>query len=198
MSTPKCCHFFHLIFTAPVGVVTVMRRHIAEHELINWSQCNAGFQRTNLHVASNGTIEDQGVGLLQVDFANKFLGGGVLGHGCVQEEIRFVICPELFVTKLIVESMLPTEAVFVIGCERYNDYDGYASQFFWKSDFVDDTPFDESRRRQCAIVAIDAINFVNDRDQYREHFLLRELNKVGRHTTLHEFFLKNFKYFNSN
>ena len=35
--------------------------------------------------------------MLQVDFANKFIGGGVLGHGAVQEEIRFLICPELLV-----------------------------------------------------------------------------------------------------
>lgn len=31
--------------------------------------------------------------MLQADFANKFLGGGVFGRGAVQEEIRFLICP---------------------------------------------------------------------------------------------------------
>lgn len=31
---------------------------------------------------------------LQIDFANKSLGGGVLSHGAIQEEIRFVINPE--------------------------------------------------------------------------------------------------------
>ena len=39
----------------------------------------------------------------QVDFANKFVGGGVLGDGCVQEEIRFLINPELIVTRLFTE-----------------------------------------------------------------------------------------------
>lgn len=66
---------------------------------------------------------------MQVDFANKFLGGGVLGRGCVQEEIRFVICPELFITKLIAEVMQPNEALFMIGCERYSEYSGYSSSF---------------------------------------------------------------------
>ena len=32
--------------------------------------------------------------LLQVDFANKMVGGGVLGQGLVQEEIRLVEGPE--------------------------------------------------------------------------------------------------------
>lgn len=31
----------------------------------------------------------------QADFANKYIGGGVLCGGCVQEEIRFAECPEL-------------------------------------------------------------------------------------------------------
>ena len=39
-------------------------------------------------LASAGTIEADGLGMLQADFANKFVGGGVLGHGLVQEEIR--------------------------------------------------------------------------------------------------------------
>lgn len=30
-------------------------------------------------INSGGTIEDDGLGLLQVDFANKHVGGGVLG-----------------------------------------------------------------------------------------------------------------------
>ena len=37
------------------------------------------------------TIKDDGHGMIQADFANKFLGGGVLNEGCVQEEIRFLI-----------------------------------------------------------------------------------------------------------
>lgn len=36
-----------------------------------------------------------------VDFANKNIGGGVLGFGSVQEEILFVIHPELIVSVLL-------------------------------------------------------------------------------------------------
>ena len=52
---------------------------------------------------------------LQVDFANKYIGGGVLGEGCVQEEIRFVICPELIVSLLFTEVLDRNEAVVITG-----------------------------------------------------------------------------------
>lgn len=43
------------------------------------------------------------------------VGGGVIGTGCVQEEIRFVICPELIVSRLFVEQLGDNEALLCIG-----------------------------------------------------------------------------------
>lgn len=43
------------------------------------------------------------------------IGGGVLRYGCVQEEIRFVICPELIVSRLFVEQLGNGEAVIITG-----------------------------------------------------------------------------------
>ena len=43
------------------------------------------------------------------------VGGGVLGKGCVQEEIRFVICPELIVSRLITEELGDLECLIVTG-----------------------------------------------------------------------------------
>ncbi len=34
----------------------------------------------------------------KVDFANEFIGGGALHGPCVQEEIMFANCPEMFVS----------------------------------------------------------------------------------------------------
>lgn len=62
----------------------------------------------------DGSIEDDH-GCLQVDFANKYIGGGVLSMGNVQEEIRFSICPECLVSILICDSMLPNEAIVITG-----------------------------------------------------------------------------------
>lgn len=53
--------------------------------------------------------------MLQVDFANKYMGGGVLGMGAVQEEIRFLICPEMIVTRLFTECLEKNESLIMKG-----------------------------------------------------------------------------------
>ncbi|KAG4077916.1 hypothetical protein HA402_013850 [Bradysia odoriphaga] len=176
----KCiCHYFRRVTNnMPTGVVTFTRRCMPEKHRIRWDKWEGDFRATKLHVTAYGTIEDDGRGLLQVDFANKFLGGGVLGFGCVQEEIRFVICPEMIVSKLITEVLDKNEALLMIGCERFSSYSGYASTFEWNGNFTDRTPYDESRRRLCNVVAIDALNFYAASDQYREELIRRELDKA--------------------
>lgn len=178
----KCiCNYFRRVCASmPTGVVTFQRRYINPKQLVEWSKCDAVIARdvVPVHITSEGTIEDQGRGLLQVDFANKYLGGGVLGHGCVQEEIRFVINPELLVSKLFTEALKPQEALIMMGSEQFSEYGGYASSFSFAGDFQDETPRDTSSRRECYIVAIDALHFVQSSHQYREELMLRELNKA--------------------
>lgn len=116
----------------------------------------------------------------------RFIGGGVLRNGSVQEEIRFIICPELLISLLFYESMLPTEAIIIIGCEQYNKYTGYASTFTFAGNFVDNTPIDTSGRRMTCVSAIDAIKFSQIHHQFRESLMLREIKKayVGFHHSL--------------
>jgi len=109
---------------------------------------------------------------------NRYVGGGVLGLGCVQEEIRFVICPELMVTMLVTEELDDTEALIVSGIERYSKYEGYSNTFKWRGDFVDETPRDNSGRRMTSIVAIDALYFRQSSLQFNMDNINRELNKV--------------------
>lgn len=116
--------------------------------------------------------------LFHVCFVNRYVGGGVLGLGCVQEEIRFVICPELMVTMLVTEELDDTEALIVSGIERYSKYEGYSNTFKWKGDFVDETPRDNSGRRMTSIVAIDALYFRQSSLQFNIDNINRELNKV--------------------
>lgn len=147
-------------------------------DLPKWSTCDSTFDTTLVHISPEGTIEDDGQGLLQVDFANKYLGGGVLGYGCVQEEIRFVICPELLISKLFTERLGPLECLVINGCQQFSTYAGYASTFRWQGPCVDETPIDDCGRRRCCIVAIDAVCFQEQSHQYRDEMMLRELNKV--------------------
>ena len=62
------------------------------------------------HVSSHGSIEDQS-GMLQVDFANEHVGGGVLERGSVQEELFFLKCPELIAAKVFTERLADEECL---------------------------------------------------------------------------------------
>ena len=52
---------------------------------------------------------------VQVDFANRCVGGGVTGHGLVQEEIRFIINPELIASRLFTEALESNECLIITG-----------------------------------------------------------------------------------
>lgn len=60
---------------------------------------------------------------LHADFANMYLGGGVLSGGCVQEEIRFAICPELLIGVLLCPVMSEAEAIQIVGAEQFSAYE---------------------------------------------------------------------------
>ncbi|KAJ8022912.1 Poly(ADP-ribose) glycohydrolase [Holothuria leucospilota] len=175
----KCIinYFRRVTSETPCGTVSFERRSIMlASNFPQWkeSQCQLG----NLHVSSKGTIEDDGKGMLQIDFANKFVGGGVLGHGCVQEEIRFLICPELIVSRLFTEVLGKNECLVVKGAEQYSRYSGYANSFKWTGNYRDTTPRDTWGRRETEIVAIDALHFYKSDNQYQPDQLKRELNKA--------------------
>ncbi|CAL7952395.1 unnamed protein product [Xylocopa violacea] len=178
MEKMKCIiHYFKRVTSkAPEGVVTIQRRYIPKADCPKWDEQTQ--KLLPLHITSKGTIEMEGTGFLQVDFANKYVGGGVLGLGCVQEEIRFVICPELMVTMLVTEKLDDTEALIVSGVERYSQYKGYSNSFKWVGDYVDETPRDSSGRRLTSIVAIDALYFAHSQSQFSISNIKRELNKA--------------------
>ena len=50
-----------------------------------------------------------------MDFANCKIGGGVLRTGCVQEEIQFIIHPELIVSCLFTERLADNEVLVIKG-----------------------------------------------------------------------------------
>jgi poly(ADP-ribose) glycohydrolase len=54
--------------------------------------------------SDKASIEDF-IGEVKVDFANKFIGGGALHSGCVQEEIMFTNHPEILTSTIFCEVM---------------------------------------------------------------------------------------------
>ncbi|KAM7370668.1 hypothetical protein PAMP_010195 [Pampus punctatissimus] len=133
---------------------------------------------SKLHITCEGTIEDDGYGMLQVDFANKFVGGGVTSSGLVQEEIRFLVNPELIVSRLFTEALDHNECLIITGTQQYSKYTGYAHTYQCGGSHQDTTPRDGWQRRCTEIVAIDALQFKNFLEQFHPDKINRELNKA--------------------
>ncbi|KAL2078271.1 hypothetical protein ACEWY4_025956 [Coilia grayii] len=104
-------YFRQVTKNPPTGLVTFTRQSLDTFP--EWESSET--KLTRLHITCVGTIEDQGHGMLQVDFANRFVGGGVTGGGLVQEEIRFLINPELIISRLFTESLQPNECLIITG-----------------------------------------------------------------------------------
>ncbi|XP_028585078.2 poly(ADP-ribose) glycohydrolase [Podarcis muralis] len=168
------CYFRRVTEKKPTGLVTFTRQCLQEFP--DWERTQKKLSR--LHVTYEGTIESNGHGMLQVDFANRFVGGGVTGAGLVQEEIRFLINPELIVSRLITEVLDHNECLIITGTEQYSEYTGYAETYQWARSHEDQTPRDEWQRRCTEIVAIDAFHFRRFLDQFAPEKIRRELNKA--------------------
>ncbi|XP_077506255.1 poly(ADP-ribose) glycohydrolase-like isoform X2 [Amblyomma americanum] len=176
MEKLKCIinYFRRITQQEPSGMLTFHRRCLAQP--FEWARAKS--ELSNVFVSASGFIEREGHGMLQVDFANKFVGGGVLGGGCVQEEIRFMMCPELIVSRLFTEVLGSREVLVITGAEQFNSTSGYADKFLWKCDFKDQIPRDSWGRKCTEVVAMDALCFATPGEQYRPVSIRRELNKA--------------------
>lgn len=63
--------FFNKSLVAPTGVITFERKHVYKSDIPRWDQIENSLGKTKIHITAKGTIEDDGLGMLQVDFANK-------------------------------------------------------------------------------------------------------------------------------
>ncbi|KAH7721575.1 hypothetical protein AAVH_10874, partial [Aphelenchoides avenae] len=174
----KCLlHYFRRVTDRmPPGTVTFLRQAVDTPP--KWQELDKPLG--SLRATPIGTIEDDGAGMSQMDFANEYIGGGVLGSGCVQEEIRFLICPEMIVSCLVCEKMEPNEAIFIIGAERYSDYEGYGRTFKWKNRTRDGRePRDAFGHVYSELIAVDALLYSSRGTQFRGDYIRRELLKAS-------------------
>ncbi|KAL0486280.1 poly(ADP-ribose) glycohydrolase [Acrasis kona] len=162
------------------NVVTFERRVLeidGQDDIKMWSQSKKAL--IPLTVRVDGNIEDDALRSCQVDFANKIVGGGVLGRGCVQEEIRFLISPECIISRLFTESLQDDECLLIRGAARYSNYTGYGDTFKYNGKYEH---ADCNSHVEEEIIVIDALNFpkskYSPRDQYRPNLILRELQKA--------------------
>ncbi|KAJ1561991.1 hypothetical protein HK096_002545 [Nowakowskiella sp. JEL0078] len=174
-------HYFTKIVMAklePKATITFQRVSLCEYEAPNWETELGGL--ADVEIRTNGTIEDDGLNMLQLDFANKLIGGGTLTSGAVQEEILFVINPELIASMLITEQLHDNECLHIFGTERFSNYTGYSKSLKWDGEYTDLLSFDDWGRKKRHIVAIDALDFGHypDKTQFERDAVERELLKT--------------------
>ena len=117
---------------------------------------------------------------LQADFANEYLGGGVLSGGGSQEESMFIECPEMLTTMFLVEKLLPFEAVEMSGAKRFIEHNMMGARYMNRHEQFC-RPFAVADMTVTA-VAFDAICFnaygnLSKGEQYQPTHIKRELRK---------------------
>eukprot|EP00753_Platysulcus_tardus_P002711 PLAT11828.1.p1 GENE.PLAT11828.1~~PLAT11828.1.p1 ORF type:complete len:450 (-),score=160.32 PLAT11828.1:40-1389(-) len=169
-------HYFDRVAEEePRGQLTFIRS--VTPDSLDWSSQDAPLSA--LEVLPEGVIEDA-EDCLQVDFANRFIGGGVLCGGCVQEEIRFAMCPELMISMALCDVMSKREAIVMKGAECFSAHKGYAFSLQYAGDFRDESAREEDGSLKTTVVAIDAIRFHSRwlPTQMQPAAMLRDLNKA--------------------
>lgn len=155
------------------GAVMFRRVALTPSDVPTWS--NSSLPIIPPDINAKKLIEDIS-NAWQADFANKSIGGGVLGSGCVQEEIRFCVSPELFIARLIAAELADNEAMLVSGSLRYSTYTGYSDSFRFNSSFRDE----EAMQNTTHVMIFDALSFESkdSRFQFRAGETKRELEKA--------------------
>ncbi|CBY33521.1 unnamed protein product [Oikopleura dioica] len=149
-------HYFKRVTNErPVGVISLKR--VSAYEFPDLKDKSKKWH--DVCFVPDGLIEDQGRNNVQVDFADEFIGGLTLRWDTLQEEIRFLISPELTVAQLFFEKMSDSEAIIITGAERFSRYSGYSKSFRFRGNFVDTQIRDCYRRKCTQILAIDAVNY---------------------------------------
>lgn len=108
---------------------------------------------------------------IEVDFANRMIGGGAIRSGALQEEIRFMVSPECIPLILFTEGLHDNEVLYIIGTENINKYLGYNKTFEFDGDF-------QNSEHKTVIVAMDAIPFRFPEEQFSKSNIERELTKA--------------------
>lgn len=132
-----------------------------------------------IDVRETGAIEDAH-DCRQIDFANRFLGGGVLSGGNVQEEIRFAVAPEHLVAMIVSPMMREDEVISMHGCETFAATRGYGGTLAYAGAWFDRAPRLADGTPDVEFVAIDAVDYRRGDPalQFAEPAVLRELGKA--------------------
>ena len=150
------------------------------NEMITYIRENVNINNQNFHIIKKlcdveivpqGSMFDTKASFC-VDFANKYIGGGALKRGCVQEEILFAVEPEAVVSMFFMEKMEDNDAIRIDNLIQYSKYSGYARSFKYEESAINDKEFIIHN-----IIAIDAVKVLSSGGVDKES-VIRDLMKA--------------------
>mmetsp|Transcript_107787 Transcript_107787/g.315127 ORF Transcript_107787/g.315127 Transcript_107787/m.315127 type:complete len:546 (-) Transcript_107787:149-1786(-) len=167
----------------PRGTITIYRHRSELGDEESWACSQAPLLPMAVERIGLGFEDAADKRLVHADFANMYIGGGVLSGGCVQEEIRFAISPENVVALLLCPNMRDDEALQIVGAEQFSQYRGYALGLKYAGNHRDDTPRDADGTVLTALACMDALDFrltggAELSTQLQPPLVVREANKA--------------------
>jgi hypothetical protein len=134
------------------------------------------------------SLYDIGKGCIEADFANRYVGGGILTWGDVQEEIKFSINPELIISMCICEFMKENEAIYIIGTEQFSQFKGYGFTFQFHQNCFNYGELNNIKNIlyggkslkivDSVLLAFDAKKYMKFEENFLKENYLRELRKA--------------------
>ena len=149
--------------------ITYVRHNIKSIDFVDKNLCE-------IQIFEEGSLFD-GQAKYCVDFANKYIGGGALSGGCVQEEILFAVDPEATVSMLFMEVMDNNDAIGIFNTIQYSNYTGYGSRFEFKESAIPEDPAKIKRHKIIAIDAIPSLSYYNYSNYYINNSNKEEINR---------------------
>ena len=123
-----------------------------------------------------------------VDFANMYIGGGVLNGGNVQEEILFAVQPEAIVSMLFMEVMNDNDAIRIDNTIVYSEYSGYGGSFKFAKSAINLNDLNSIKRNK--FIAIDAsARYQSQKYEYDYRFGYGYISKKLINRDLHKAFV---------
>ncbi|KAL6571531.1 hypothetical protein OROHE_003174 [Orobanche hederae] len=161
--------------------------HLSYPDAIFWR--NSANSLCEFKADTSRLIDYQSGEAVEVYFAGNILGGDTLVQGTSEEEIRFMLSPELIAGMLFLPAIRDNEAIEIVGAERFSTYAGFESEFRFSDVYVDKTGIDALGRRKSRIVAVDKLCIPRNSEYAEDIYLCRSDRKGIRHKKLLHCFL---------
>jgi len=120
------------------GVVTFGRQGYANPRLggggAPWAWEASEAPLCAVHIR-DGNLEESAADV-HAEFANAFVGGGVVTGDFAMEEILFLVKPELMVAMALQNRMADTEVICVSGAVQYSRVQGFGADFEFAGDYT--------------------------------------------------------------